>query len=537
MLAPLGSSFGLLLVSQPLVARLADQLFDNTFEGIYRLTFFDWALLVPYFSILIVLSVYGLHRFETMRVYLKHRKKLPRESQVHFATLPKVTVQLPLFNERFIVARLLEEITKLDYPRDLLQIQVLDDSTDETHPYTERLVNEYRAQGIAIEYRHRAARRGFKAGALQEGLETATGELIAVFDADFIPPRDFLLRTVNFFADPKVGVVQTRWSYLNREYSILTEVQAMLLDGHFVLEHGARCGSGMFFNFNGTAGVLRRTMIDDAGGWQHDTLTEDSDLSYRAQLKGWRFVYVPGIHCPSELPVETHAFQVQQSRWAKGLTQVARKLLPAIIKADVPLRVKVEAFLHLTPNITYPLMVVVSALMLPVMIVRFYMGWLQMLLIDFPLVIASFCSIAAFYLLAQKELHPRTWWRSIAFLPMLMAAGVALTISNTRAVLEAILGVQTSFVRTAKYATGSPDAKAAVSAYRARSGWLPYIELAIGTYFVFMVAFAIDTMNYLSLPFLMLFVCGYYWAGFSTLYQEYQDRLQWQRARRLVEAR
>jgi len=537
LLAPLGSPFALLLVSQPLVARLTDQLFDNTFEGIYRLTFFDWALLVPYFSILIILSVYGLHRFETMRVYLKHRKKLPRESQVRFATLPRVTVKLQLYNERFIVARLLEEVTKLDYPRDLLQIQVLDDSTDETHPYTERLVNEYRAQGARIEYRHRANRHGYKAGALQEGLETATGELIAVFDADFIPPRDFLLRTVNFFADPQVGVVQTRWSYLNREYSILTEVQAMLLDGHFVLEHGARCGSGMFFNFNGTAGVLRRSMIEDAGGWQHDTLTEDSDLSYRAQLKGWRFVYVPGIHCPSELPVETHGFQVQQSRWAKGLTQVARKLLPAIIKADVPLRVKVEAFLHLTPNITYPLMVVVSALMLPVMIVRFYMGWLQMLLIDFPLVIASFCSIAAFYLFAQKELHPKTWWRSIAFLPMLMAAGVALTISNTRAVLEAILGVQTSFARTAKYATGSPDAKAAVSAYRARSGWLPYIELAIGTYFVWMVVFAIDTMNYLSLPFLMLFVCGYYWAGFSTLYQEYQDRLQWQKARRLVEAR
>jgi len=211
--------------------------------------------------------------------------------------------------------------------------------------------------------------------------------------------------------------------------------------------------------------------------------------------------------------------------------------LPAIIKADVPLRVKVEAFLHLTPNISYPLMVIVSALMLPVMIVRFYMGWLQMVLIDFPLVIASFCSIAAFYLLAQKELHPKTWWRSIAFLPMLMAAGVALTISNTRAVLEAILGVKTGFARTAKYAIGSGHSKVASSAYRSRSGWLPYIELAIGTYFVFMVAFAIDTMNYLSLPFLMLFVCGYYWAAFTTLYQEYRDRLEWQRTRHPVQAR
>ena len=530
-------AFALLLAVQPLSSRLADRLFDNTFEGIYRLTFFDWALLVPYFTILIILSVYGMHRYETMRGYFKHRKKLAKESPVHFDKLPKVSVQLPLFNERFVVARLLEEISKIDYPRDLLQIQVLDDSTDETHPYTERLCNEYLAQGFPIQYLHRTNRDGYKAGALQEGLKTATGELIAVFDADFVPPADFLTRTVHFFADPTVGVVQTRWSYLNKEYNILTQVQAMLLDGHFVLEHGARYGAGLFFNFNGTAGILRRAMIEDAGGWQHDTLTEDSDLSYRAQLKGWRFIYMPGLDCPSELPVETHGFQVQQSRWAKGLTQVAKKLLPTILRADIPWRVKAEAFLHLTPNITYPLMVVVSALMLPVMIVRFYMGWLQMLLIDFPLIIASFVSISAFYLYAQRELYPKTWWKSIVFLPMLMAAGVALTISNTRAVLEALIGVQTSFVRTPKYAIGADTVRTTTSAaYRRRSGWLPYVELAIGTYFLAMVTFAIDTMNLLSVPFLSLFVCGYYWAGFTTLYQEYQDRVQWQRARRLAEA-
>jgi cellulose synthase/poly-beta-1,6-N-acetylglucosamine synthase-like glycosyltransferase len=526
--------FLLWLASQPLSARLTDQLFDNTFDGIYRLTFFDWALLVPYFGILIILSVYGVHRYEIMRTYLKFRKKLPQEPVVKFTELPKVTIQLPLYNERYVVARLLEEVSKIEYPLDRLQIQVLDDSTDETHPYAERLCNEYRAKGLPIEYRHRSNRHGYKAGALQEGLETATGELLAVFDADFVPPVDFLKRSVHFFTDPQVGVVQTRWSYLNRDYSILTHVQAMLLDGHFVLEHGARCGSGMFFNFNGTAGILRRTMIDDAGGWEHDTLTEDSDLSYRAQLKGWRFVYLPALDCPSELPVETYGFQVQQSRWAKGLTQVAKKLLPRILKADIPWRVKYEAILHLTPNITYPLMVVVSALMLPVMIVRFYMGWLQMLLIDFPLVIASFISIAAFYLLAQKELYPRSWWKSIIFLPMLMAAGVALTISNTKAVMEALLGVQTSFARTPKFGT---EGKAAVAAaYRRRSGWLPYLELAIGTYFLLMVIFAIATYNLLSLPFLLLFVAGYYWAGLSTLYQEYQDKVQWQRARRLAEA-
>src|SRR5271157_4471384 len=474
-------AFALLLAAQPLSSRLADRLFDNTFEGIYRLTFFDWALLVPYFTILIILSVYGMHRYETMRSYFKHRKKLPKESPVHFDKLPKVTIQLPLFNERFVVARLLEETSKIDYPRELLQIQVLDDSTDETHPYTERLCNEYRAQGLPIQYLHRSNRHGYKAGALQEGLKTATGELIAVFDADFTPPADFLTRTVQFFADPKVGVVQTRWSYLNKEYNILTQVQAMLLDGHFVLEHGARSGAGLFFNFNGTAGVLRRAMIEDAGGWQHDTLTEDSDLSYRAQLKGWRFVYVPGLDCLSELPVEMHGFQVQQSRWAKGLTQVAMKLLPGILKAPISRRVKAEAFMHLTPNISYPLMIVVSALMLPVMIVRFYMGWLQMLLIDFPLIIASFVSISAFYVIAQRELHPKDWKRTFLFLPMLMAVGVGLTLINTRAVLEALFGVQSGFVRTPMYAIeGNHARRMAVKRYKRRSGWLPYFELAVG---------------------------------------------------------
>jgi hypothetical protein len=250
-------------------------------------------------------------------------------------------------------------------------------------------------------------------------------------------------------------------------------------------------------------------MIDDAGGWQHDTLTEDSDLSYRAQLKGWRFVYIPGVECPSELPVEMHGFQVQQSRWSKGLTQVAIKLLPSILKADLPRRVKAEAFFHLTPNISYPLMIVVSALMLPVMIIRFYMGWMQMLLLDMPLIAASFWSISAFYMLAHKELFPRTWKRGVFFLPVLMSAGVALTIINTRAVLEALFGVQTSFARTPKYAIGGgPRVKLQNAKYRSRSGWLPYAEFAIGTYFLGMIAFAIDTFNFLSIPFLTLFVAG-----------------------------
>lgn len=520
------------LLASP-VNKALDSFFDPTFADIHQLAWFDWALMIPYFSVLLVLSFYGMHRYEMIRGYLKHRKKLTEGPAATWASLPPVTIQLPLYNEKFVVERLIEETLKMDYPKGLLQIQVLDDSTDETHPFTESLVGRYQALGYPIEYHHRPNRHGYKAGALQEGLRSATGQFVAVFDADFVPPQDFLLRTIQYFTDPQVGVVQTRWTYLNRHFNLLTEVEAMLLDGHFVLEHGARYGAGLFFNFNGTAGILRREMITDAGGWQHDTLTEDSDLSYRAQLRGWKFVYIPGVECPSELPVDMQGFKIQQSRWSKGLTQVALKLLPTILRAKLPKRVKLEAIFHLTPNISYPLMILVSALMLPVMIVRFYMGWMQMVFLDLPLIAASFWSITAFYIYAHRELYPHRWKRGFLFIPALMAAGVALTISNTRAVFEALLGVQTSFARTPKYAIEGQTTKVTTDKYRSRAGWLPYIEIAVGTYFVFMVDFAIGTYNFFAVPFLLLFVSGYYWAGFATLWRELQGRLRWHRQRRL----
>jgi cellulose synthase/poly-beta-1,6-N-acetylglucosamine synthase-like glycosyltransferase len=514
--------------------RWVDSLNDDTFKGIHHLALFDWAILVPYFAILAVLSVYGLHRYEMIRGYLKHRARWNQQPPQRFDKLPRVTVQLPIYNEQYVVERLLAEVLKMDYPRELFEVQVLDDSTDETHPFTENLVREHALAGHPITYIHRSNRYGFKAGALENGLKTATGELVAVFDADFIPPSDFLRRTVDYFADPQVGMVQTRWTYLNRHQNLLTEVQAILLDGHFVLEHMARSGNGLFFNFNGTGGVLRRSMIQDAGGWQHDTLTEDSDLSYRAQLKGWKFMYAPTVECPSELPAETYGFQVQQSRWAKGLTQVALKLLPSILRSKLPWRVKAEAFFHLTPNISYPLMIAITALILPVMIVRFYMGWLEILLIDVPLIAASFWSISAFYVVAQRVLFPDRWKRSLLFLPALMAAGVALTIINTRSVIEALVGYQTAFARTPKVGQTKQLAGAAAMKYRSRSGWLPYAELAVGTVFLAIMVYAIDSFNYMALPFLMLFVGGYYWAGITTLWTEYRNKLAFERQRALA---
>lgn len=521
------------LLAQSPVEQFRRNLLDQTFAGIHQLSWFDYALLIPYFGILVILSFYGCHRYEMIRGYFKHRRKVNREPESRFTELPPVTIQLPLYNERYVVERLLEAVTKIEYPKDQLQIQVLDDSTDETHPFTERLVNVYRSRGHNIEYRHRANRHGYKAGALQEGMASATGDFFAIFDADFVPPPDFLLRTIHHLADERVGVVQTRWTYINRDSNVLSEVQAMLLDGHFILEHVARYGGGLFFNFNGTAGILRRKMIEDSGGWQHDTLTEDSDLSYRAQVRGWKFVYLPWVECPSELPVEIYGFQVQQSRWAKGLTQVALKLLPSILRARLPWRTKLEAWAHLTPNIAYPFMIAVSALMLPVMMVRFYMGWSQWLFVDLPLIVANFWSIGAFYLVAQREVRPKDWKRSVVLMPALIAAGVGLTIINTRAVLEALFGVQSAFQRTPKYAITGRKEAIQNAAYRRRSGWLPFAEIAAGLYFVGMIAYAIDTYNFLAIPFLLLFVGGYFWAGFGTLWQEYQGKLRFERQRRL----
>ncbi len=514
-----------LLAAKGPLERTIEFALNNPFQGIYQFNAFDLALLIPYFTLLVILSIYGAHRYWLVYTYYKYRKNRQGEPARRYDELPRVTVQLPLYNERFVVEQLLEKVCRLDYPRDRLEIQVLDDSTDETTSLARELVERYAALGEPITFIHRGNREGFKAGALANGLAHSSGELVAIFDADFLPPPDFLHRTVHYFAEPQVGMVQTRWTYQNRGSSFLTQVEAILLDGHFVLDHGARARSHRFFNFNGTAGLLRRAAIEDAGGWHYDTLTEDSDLSYRAQIKGWKFLYTPAIECPSELPEEISAFQVQQARWAKGLIQTGKKILPQLWRAPLPLAVKIEAWFHLTSNISYPIMLVFTAMMLPAMIVRFYHGWFQMLYIDLPLFVASFCSVSSFYVVSQKELYPERWKRTFLFVPFLMATGIALTITNTQAVLEALLGRQSAFQRTAKYASSDPaQRQSAGRQYRRRSRWLPWINLAIGTYFVWGTAHSFVMQNYFTVPFLMLFVLGYYYAGLLMLAQDYRER-------------
>jgi cellulose synthase/poly-beta-1,6-N-acetylglucosamine synthase-like glycosyltransferase len=508
-----------LLASRGLGQYLKSHFLDKTFQGLYQANAFDMALLIPYFLVLILLASYGAHRYVLVYLYYKNRKNKVTEPPARFAELPRVTVQLPIFNEQFVIERLLDSVCKLDYPRDRLDIQVLDDSTDETVEVARALVERFAALGHPISYHHRTNREGFKAGALSEGLKTAQGEFIAIFDADFTPPEDFLMRLIHHFADPKVGMVQGRWTHINRSYSFLTEVEAILLDGHFVLEHGGRSRTNVFFNFNGTAGMWRRTAIEEAGGWQHDTLTEDTDLSYRAQLKGWKFVYLPDVECPAELPVEMTAFKTQQARWAKGLIQTGKKILPRVLRSDQPFRVKLEAWYHLTANLSYPLMVALSVLLLPAMIIRFYQGWFQMLYIDLPLFLASTFSISSFYLVSQKELFPGRWWRTFLYLPFLMALGIGLTVTNTRAVMEALFGKQSAFARTPKYRVESKKDKVRSAKYRKRLGWVPWMELLIGTYFAATVYYAIVNENFITVPFLILFVVGYWYTGLMSLLQ------------------
>jgi cellulose synthase/poly-beta-1,6-N-acetylglucosamine synthase-like glycosyltransferase len=492
---------------------------DKTFQGLYHANAFDTALLIPYFIVLILLASYGAHRYVLVYLYYKNKKNRTTEPPAHFPELPRVTIQLPIFNEQFVVERLLDAICRLDYPLEKLDIQVLDDSTDETVAVARGLVNHYAAKGFPVSYHHRSNREGFKAGALSEGLKTAKGEFVAIFDADFVPPEDFLFRTIHHFTDPKIAMVQTRWTHINRNYSFLTEVEAILLDGHFVLEHSGRARSNVFFNFNGTAGVWRRSAIDDAGGWQHDTLTEDTDLSYRAQLKGWKFIYLQDVECPAELPVEMTAFKTQQARWAKGLIQTSKKILPQVLKSDQRFHVKLEAWYHLTANLSYPLMIVLSVLLLPAMIIRFYQGWFQMLYIDLPLFMASTFSISSFYLVSQRELFPGKWFRALLYLPFLMALGIGLTVTNTRAVLEALLGKQSEFTRTPKYHVESKKDKVGANNYRRGLGWVPWVELLIGCYFAVTVYYAIDNENYITVPFLVLFVLGYWYTGLMSLLQ------------------
>ncbi|PYL35737.1 MAG: glycosyl transferase family 2, partial [Verrucomicrobia bacterium] len=364
---------------------------------------------------------------------------------------------------------------------------------------TASCAEELRQRGFDVQLIHRVDRTGFKAGALATGLESAAGEFVCILDADFVAPPDLLQHTIHFFTDPKIGMIQSRWGHLNRGYSLLTRMQAMFLDGHLLLEQTARSRSGRFFNFNGTAGLWRRSCIEEAGGWQHDTLCEDLDLSYRAQLAGWKFIFLPDVVTPAELPVDMNGFKSQQHRWTKGSIQTCKKLLPRIWRSELSFAIKAEATGHLVSNFAYLLLACLCVLLHP-STGGPQSGWMRTLLIDIPIFLTASVSVAMFYVCAQRELHPRTWMKQMLLLPCLLALGIGLSLNNARAVLEAIFNHKSDFTRTPKYGIERKSQAWRSCKYRPLKSALPIAELAFAIYFSYFVWFAIAHRQFLSVP-------------------------------------
>jgi cellulose synthase/poly-beta-1,6-N-acetylglucosamine synthase-like glycosyltransferase len=490
-----------------------------------RVTVVLGAVVAAYYATLFILSIYGAHRYYLLHLYYRHgpgRRQPPALPD----PLPRITVQLPIYNERYVVKRLIGAACALDYPADRLEIQVLDDSADDTRLIAAEAIDALRRSGRDIMHLCRGSRTGFKAGALAYGLERAKGELIAVFDADFVPPPSFLLDLVRHFGDPRVGMVQARWGHLNREYSVLTRIQSIYLDGHFVIEHAARHRAGCFFNFNGTGGVWRRSCIESSGGWQCDTLTEDLDLSYRAQLKGWKFVFLPGVVAPAELPADPDAFKTQQHRWTLGSIQSGRKILPVLLRARLPLKVKTEAFFHLTNNSAYALMVLLGILIVPAVLARPRLGLENLVYLDLPLFLLSTLSVSTFYICAQREIRER-WFSSLAYLPFLMSLGIGVSLNNARAVIGGLSGRRMEFLRTPKHSLEGTAGDWRRSTYRGlrRRAWTA-VEMLLGIYFTCASACAIITGNVAVLPFFLLFQLGYLYTSFLSLAQVVRRRLE-----------
>jgi cellulose synthase/poly-beta-1,6-N-acetylglucosamine synthase-like glycosyltransferase len=482
-----------------------------------------------YVALLLSVAFYGFHRYLLVYLYCKHRHN-NYQPKSRYSDLPRVTVQLPMYNEDTVAERVIRATCAIDWPHDRLEIQVLDDSTDHSADIARRTIDEMAARGVPIRYIHRTNREGYKAGALEAGLKEASGELIAIFDADFLPPRDILHNVVHYFTEEKIGMVQVRWDHLNRDASLLTRSQAIFLDGHFIIEHTARNRSGRFMHFNGTAGVWRRTTIDDAGGWQHDTLTEDLDLSYRAQMRGWQFVYLPQFCAAAELPPEMISFKQQAHRWTKGSVQTAIKLLPGIIRSrHLSYRIKTEAFFHLTNTLVYPLMVLLTLLMYPTFFNYFAPfkshTWGHYIFSASLFVLAT-CSASTFFVFGQRELFGReAGLRSLIYLPLLMGLGVGISLNNTKAVCEAIWSAikkrPSEFIRTPKYGVMGQDkrsfrAEPVLTLHRLA---LPIVEIAFGLYMTCCIWISLwYGFGRGSVPFLVMFAGGYFYVGFSSLY-------------------
>jgi cellulose synthase/poly-beta-1,6-N-acetylglucosamine synthase-like glycosyltransferase len=473
-------------------------------------------ILITYMLSLTVLFVFGSHGFIMIYYYLKFRsKKLPPSDDI--VSYPVVSVQLPVFNEMYVVGRLIDAACAMVYPKDKLEIQVLDDSTDQTVEVVAGYVERYRKQGFDIKQVRRKDRVGFKAGALREGLTTARGEFVAIFDADFVPRQDFLLKTIpHFVSDAGIGMVQTRWEHLNSEYSLLTRTQAMALDGHFVIEQSVRNKVGFFINFNGTAGVWRKTCIEDAGNWQSDTLTEDLDLSYRAQLRGWRFKYLNNVTSPAELPSEINALKSQQFRWTKGAIETARKILPHVWRSKLPLKIKIHATFHLTNNLVFPFIVLAGILNVPLVFLKhsgLYDSYFTMMSVGVFAFIGSFL----FYLFSQKDVYG-DWRRRLFLFPVFMAGSMGFAVNNSRAVIEGLFRKKSEFVRTPKYSIREKSDSWSDKKYApVKISPTVVVEVVLAVYCLFGVVSSIYFLEIAAVPFQLLFFLGFAFVSVMSL--------------------
>jgi len=485
----------------------------------------QYLCLIIYLLALVSLFIYGMNCYLLMIFYFLKSPKARRQHQEikkeYFRNVPpkdwpSVTVQLPVFNERYVVKRLIQSVCRFDYPKELLEIQILDDSTDDTADIAKSTAAELRRQGFDIGYIHRDDRIGFKAGALKEGLKFAKGELVAIFDADFIPHPSFLKEMIPYFAHPEIGMLQARWGHINSDYSLLTRAQSMGIDGHFGVEQAARAWSGFFMNFNGTAGIWRKTTIEDAGGWQADTLTEDLDLSYRAQLRGWKLKFVSDVVCPAEIPVTINAFKSQQHRWAKGSIQTAKKNLGQLFKSDLSLLVKFQAFMHLTHYMVHPMMLLVVLTSIPMLYSQWFFDSLAYPIMIFTLLCLATCGPSSMYLFSQRVLY-QDWKSRIKVLPFLMCLGTGIAVNNTKAVLEAFLNIESGFIRTPKYGIKKRDDSWKSKHYSIPLNTISILEFLLGLYSLSGLILFLFFSKYLVSPFLFIYTSGFFYVFFLSV--------------------
>jgi cellulose synthase/poly-beta-1,6-N-acetylglucosamine synthase-like glycosyltransferase len=451
-----------------------------------------------------------------MLYYHKKYKAVQHNPIPDFECKDVVTIQLPLYNELYVVERLIDAVCAIDYPKDKLEIQVLDDSTDETVEVAAKIVEEKKKLGFDISYIHRANRKGYKAGALKEGLAIAKGRYVAIFDADFIPRKNFLKKTLSFFSDNNVGMVQTRWEHLNSNFSILTKAQALALDGHFVIEQTVRNKAGFFINFNGTAGVWRKECIEDAGNWHSDTLTEDLDLSYRAQLSGWKFIFLKDFTSPAELPSEINALKAQQFRWTKGAIETAKKILPLVWKSKIPLRVKLQSTFHLSNNLVFPFILLAAILNVPLIFIK-NSGSHEVYFALMSVFVLAFISTFLFYLYSQKDVRS-DWRKKIVLFPLFMAGSMGLAVNNSRAVFEGLMNRKSEFIRTPKFkVVDEKDSWTGKKYLNSKIGLSVIIESIMAVYCLIGIVSSIYFLELAALPFQLLFFTGFSFVAITSI--------------------